>query len=268
MRSRALLVLLTACLFATSCATVPITGRRQLSLIPESQMLSMSYDEYGTFLKENKLCTDQAKVAMVRRVGGRIQGAVEQYFANQGQADRLKDYRWEFNLVESKEVNAWCMAGGKVVVYTGLLPVAQDETGLAVVLGHEIAHAIAGHGSERMSQQLVAQLGGVALDTALQSKPDQTRQIWGSVYGLGAQYGALLPFSRQQESEADHLGLIFMAMAGYDPHAAVSFWSRMTAASGGGKPPEFMSTHPSDQTRIDALNNLLPEAMGYYHPTR
>lgn len=266
MRSRALLGLLAACLFLASCSTVPITGRKQLNFIPQSQMLSMSYDQYGTFLKENKVSTDPAATAMVRRVGGRVQHAVERYFQEQGQPDRLKDYRWEFNLVENNEVNAWCMPGGKVVVYTGLLPVAKDETGLAVVLGHEIAHAIAGHGGERMSEQLIAQMGGVALDAALQSKPDQTRQLWSSVYGVGAQYGALLPFSRQQESEADHLGLIFMAMAGYDPREAVTFWTRMAAASGGQKPPEFMSTHPADQTRIDNLKNLLPEAMNYYKP--
>jgi len=266
MRARSLLGLLAACLLLSSCSTVPITGRRQLNFIPQSQMLSMSYEQYGTFLKENKVSADPAATAMVRRVGTRIQGAVERYFAGQGQSDRLKDYQWEFNLVESPEVNAWCMPGGKVVVYTGLLPVAKDETGLAVVLGHEIAHAIAGHGGERMSQQLVAQLGGTALDAALQDKPEQTRQIWNSVYGVGAQYGALLPFSRQQESEADHLGLIFMAMAGYDPREAVTFWSRMAAASGGQKPPEFMSTHPADQTRIDNLKTLLPEAMQYYKP--
>jgi len=252
-------------LLLASCSTVPITGRRQLSLIPESQMLSMSFDQYGTFLKENNVSTDQAATGMVRRVGTRIQHAVEQYFAQQNQADRLKDYKWEFNLVQSDEVNAWCMPGGKVVVYTGLLPVAKDETGLAVVLGHEIAHAIAGHGGERMSQQLLAQMGGAALDVALQSKPQQTRAMWSSVYGVGAQYGALLPFSRQQESEADHLGLVFMAMAGYGPHQAITFWTRMSA-SGGQKPPELLSTHPSDQRRIDDLRNLMPEAEKYYKP--
>jgi predicted Zn-dependent protease len=266
MRARLLPGLLAACLFLASCATVPITGRRQLSLIPESQMLSMSYQQYGTFLQENKLSADKSATEMVRRVGTRIQHAVEKYFTQAGQADRLQDYRWEFNLVESSDVNAWCMPGGKVVVYTGLLPVAKDETGLAVVMGHEIAHAIAGHGGERMSQQLAAQLGGAALDAALQSKPEQTRQIWSSVYGVGAQYGALLPFSRQQESEADHLGLIFMAMAGYDPQQAVAFWGRMAAASGGGKPPEFLSTHPSDQRRIEDLRQLMPEAEKYYTP--
>lgn len=268
MRARPILALLAVSVLVASCATVPITGRRQLSLIPESQMLAMSYQEYDSFLKSSKLSADATQTATVRRVGARIQAAVETYFAEQGQSARLADYRWEFNLVESDEVNAWCMPGGKVVVYSGLLPVAQDEAGLAVVMGHEVAHAIAGHGGERMSQQMVAQLGGVALDTALQNKPDQTRQIWMTVYGAGAQFGALLPFSRQQESEADRLGLIFMAMAGYDPQAAVAFWTRMAAAAGGAKPPEFMSTHPSDETRIANLNQLLPEARGYYRPAR
>lgn len=266
MRSRILLALLASCFLVSACATVPITGRRQLSLIPQSQMLATSYQQYGEFLQTAKLSGDAAATARVKRIGQRIQGAVEQYFAQQGQSDRLADYRWEFNLAESDEVNAWCMPGGKVMVYTGLLPVAQTDGGLAVVMGHEIAHAIADHGGERMSQQLVAQMGGMALDAALQSKPDQTRSLWMSVYGVGAQFGALMPFSRQQESEADRLGLIFMSMAGYDPHEAVTFWTRMAAASSGAKPPEFLSTHPSDETRIANLNKLLPEAMQYYKP--
>jgi predicted Zn-dependent protease len=264
MRFRALFPLLLVLLFASSCATVPITGRRQLSLVPESQMMTTSYQQYGEFIKSNKLSTDTRQTALVRDVGRRVQGAVEQYFAQRGEAGRLADYRWEFNLVESPEVNAWCMPGGKVVVYSGLLPVAKSEAGLAVVVGHEIAHAIADHGGERLSQQLLAQFGGMALDTALQNRPDQTRQLWMGVYGAGARYGVLMPFSRQQESEADRLGLVFMAMAGYDPQEAVTFWIRMAAAFDGQKPPEFMSTHPSDATRIADLKRLLPEATGYY----
>jgi len=264
MRFRGVVTLLAFCLLVASCATVPITGRRQLSLVPAAQMMATSYQQYGEFIKSNKLSTDVRQSAQVHDVGRRVQGAVEQYFAQRGEAGRLADYRWEFNLVESPEVNAWCMPGGKVVVYSGLLPVAKNETGLAVVVGHEIAHAIADHGGERLSQQLLAQFGGMALDTALQNRPDQTRQLWMGVYGAGAQYGVLMPFSRQQESEADRLGLVFMAMAGYDPQEAVTFWTRMAAASGGQKPPEFMSTHPSDATRVANLNKLLPEAMGYY----
>lgn len=246
-----------------ACSTVPVTGRKQLSFIPESQMLSMSFGQYSEFLKSNKLSTDAEKTAMVRRVGGRIQAAVEQFAAMKGFSDRIRHYQWEFNLVDSPDVNAWCMPGGKVVVYTGILPVTKDETGLAVVMGHEIAHAVAEHGGERMSQGLVTQLGGVALSVALQNKPEQTQQIWMTAFGVGAQYGALLPFSRTHESEADHMGLIFMALAGYDPNEAIAFWQRMSA-QGGAKPPEFMSTHPSDATRIANLKKELPEALGYY----
>ncbi len=252
-----------AALLITACSTVPITGRKQLSLIPQSEMLSMSYQQYDEFLKSNKLSTDQEKTAMVKRVGGRIQKAVETYFAQNNMSDYLRDFRWEFNLVESEEVNAWCMPGGKVVVYTGLLPVAQNEAGLAVVMGHEIAHAIAEHGNERMSQQLVAQMGGMALSAALQNKPEKTQALWMTVFGVGAQVGVLLPYSRTQESEADELGLIFMAMAGYDPNEAVNFWQRMSAGKGASI-PEFLSTHPSDQTRINNLKKLVPEAMKYY----
>jgi predicted Zn-dependent protease len=251
----------------TACATVPITGRQQLSLIPSSSLMSMSYQQYGDFLKTNKLSSYKAKTDEVKQVGARIQGAVERYFQQVGQSDQLQGYQWEFNLVENKEVNAWCMPGGKVVVYSGILPVAKGEPGLAVVMGHEIAHAIAGHGSERMSQEMLAQFGGAALSTAMSQQPEQTRQLWMSVYGVGAQYGALLPYGRLQESEADRLGLIFMAMAGYDPHEAVTFWERMASMKGGQKSPEFLSTHPSDATRIAEIEKLIPEAMGYYAGT-
>lgn len=250
--------------FSLECSTVPLTGRKQLDLVPSSQMLAMSFQQYGEFLKQNKLSTDASQTAMVRRVGQKIQHAVEKYFADNNLSDELKGYQWEFNLIESKEVNAWCMPGGKVVVYTGILPLTQDETGLAVVLGHEISHAVAKHGDERMSQGLLAQLGGVALQVALQNKPQQTQQLYMAAFGLGAQVGILLPFSRTQESEADRLGLIFMSMAGYDPNKALDFWQRMAAQSKGA-PPEFLSTHPSDQTRIRKIKEEIPEAMKYYN---
>lgn len=258
------LVLLVCLVSLTACSTVPITGRSQLNLIPGSSMMSMSLQQYDQFIKEHKVSTNQEQTQMVKRVGGKIQNAVERYFAEKGQSQRLADYKWEFNLVEDKQVNAWCMPGGKVVVYTGLLPVAKNETGLAVVLGHEIAHAIAEHGNERMSQGLLAQMGGVALSTALSTKPAQTQQLWMAAYGAGAQYGAILPYGRLQESEADQLGLIFMAMAGYDPNEAVTFWERMAAQKGGQAPPEFLSTHPSDATRIANIKKLIPKAMEYY----
>lgn len=247
-----------------ACTTVAVTGRKQLNLIPSSTMLSMSTEQYGEFLNASKLSQDEEKTQMVKRVGARIQKAVEQYYADRGISDKLKDYDWQFNLVESEEVNAWCMPGGRVVVYTGILPITKDESGLAVVMGHEIAHAIAEHGNERMSQGLLTQLGGIALSKALEEKPEQTQQLWMAAFGVGAQVGVLLPYSRLHESEADHLGLIFMAMAGYDPNAAVSFWERMAQEKGGAAPPEFLSTHPSDETRIKKIRALLPEAMKYY----
>lgn len=251
-------------LHISACSTVPITGRKQLNLISDGEMLSMSSQQYTGFLKENKLSTDATAAQKIKTVGARIQGAVEKYFRDKGLSSELSGYAWEFNLVQSDEMNAWCMPGGKVVFYSGIMPVCQDDKGIAVVMGHEVAHAVAKHGAERMSEGLIAQLGGVALSTALKNKPEQTQQLWMSAFGLGAQFGVLLPHSRNQESEADHLGLIFMAMAGYDPGASISFWQRMSAKAGGGKPPEFMSTHPSDETRINDIKALLPEAMKYY----
>ncbi|MFZ5572274.1 MAG: M48 family metallopeptidase [Thermodesulfobacteriota bacterium] len=249
---------------AAACSTVPLTGRTQLDLVPASTMMSMSYQQYGEFLKSNAVSKDEKQVKMVRNVGKKIQSAVERYMAQEKLSHLLKGYAWEFNLVESKEVNAWCMPGGKVVVYSGILPIAKDETGLAVVMGHEIAHAVARHGDERMSQGVLVQLGGVALSTAMANKPEETRQLWMTAYGAGSQVGVILPYSRLHEGEADRLGLIFMAMAGYDPQAAVDFWTRMSGGSGGGKPPEFLSTHPSDETRIRKIKEHLPEAVGYY----
>jgi len=251
-------------LLLTACSTVPITGRSQLNLIPGQSMLSMSLQQYDQFLKEHKVSTNQEQTQMVKRVGSKIQNAVERYFASSGLSSHLSDYKWEFNLVEDKQVNAWCMPGGKVVVYTGILPVAKSEAGLAVVMGHEIAHAVAEHGNERMSQALLAQMGGVALSTAMSTQSAATQQLWMSVYGVGAQYGAIMPHSRMQESEADHLGLVFMTMAGYDPNEALGFWERMAAQKGGQAPPEFLSTHPSDATRIENIRQLIPKVMEQY----
>jgi len=249
------------------CAKVPVTGRSQLNLVSSSEMNAMSAQQYGDFLQKNPPSKDAAGTAQVRRVGVRIQRAVEAFAKEKGFESRIADYQWEFNLVDSKDVNAWCMPGGRVVVYSGLLPVAKDDNGLAVVMGHEIAHAVADHGGERMSHQMMAQMGGMALGEALKTKPAQTQQLWMTAFGVGAQYGALLPFSRQQESEADRLGLIFMAIAGYDPKTAPGFWERMSAGKeGSGAPPEFMSTHPSDATRIQKLNEQMPEALQYYRP--
>ena len=250
---------------AISCSTVAITGRNQLNIIPNSEMLSVSFQQYDEFMLANKLSADGNNSNMVKRIGFNVQNAVQRYFTENNMADRLDGYNWEFNLIESADVNAWCMPGGKVVVYTGILPLTQDESGLAVVMGHEIAHAVAEHGNERMSQILLTQLGGMALSEALSSQPQQTRNLWLGVYGLGAQVGVLLPYNRTQESEADRLGLVFMAMAGYDPNVAVGFWERMEAQNQGQAPPEFLSTHPSDRTRIEDIKKNLPEAMRYFN---
>jgi len=226
-------------------------------------MLSMSLQQYNEFLKTNKISRNQEQTQMVKKVGKKIQMAVEQYFTDKNMSYELKDYKWEFNLIEGDEKNAWAMPGGKVVVYEGILPITKDEAGLAVVMGHEIAHAIAKHGNERMSQGLIAQMGGMALSEALAEKPEKTRQLWMTVFGVGAQYGAMLPFSRFQESEADHLGLVFMAIAGYDPNEAVEVWKRMTQMKEGQTPPEFLSTHPSDETRIRKIKETIPKVNQY-----
>jgi len=247
-----------------ACQTVPVTERKQLNLIPSSQIQAMSLSAYRDFLSKHEVVEGTPEARMVKAVGVRISRAVEAYLAGHGLSDRIEGYEWEFNLVKEDTINAWAMSGGKVVVYTGILPIAQNEEGLAVIMGHEVAHAVAGHGNERMSQGLLTQLGGMALSVALAQEPQQTQQLFMAAYGVGAQVGVLLPFSRLHESEADHLGLIFMAMAGYDPHAAVGFWQRMMEAKEGAAPPEFLSTHPSDQRRISNIKALIPQAMDYY----
>jgi predicted Zn-dependent protease len=249
-----------------SCERVAITGRKQFNIVPDSMMNSMSLQSYNEFVTAHKLSSDTQKTRMVKDVGTRIQRAVEKYCAENNLSSRIRSYQWEFNLVEDPNVNAWCMPGGKVVVYTGLLPVAQNEAGLAVVMGHEIAHAIARHGAERMSQGLIVEMGDMALSEALANKPEQTQNLFKQSYGIGTQVGVLLPYSRLHENEADRMGLIFMAMAGYNPNEAIGFWERMTAASKGQKPPELLSTHPADSTRINNIKRLIPEAMQYYKP--
>jgi predicted Zn-dependent protease len=239
-----------------------------VSLLPESDLVAMSLEAYQGFLDTSEVLTSGNEVTLVNKVAGKISKSVEKILQEQGYADRLADFQWEFHVVESDQVNAWCMPGGKVVVYTGILDVTKDESGLAVVLGHEIAHAVARHGNERMSQQLVAYTGFTALDIALANKPAETRDLLLTAAGVGATVGVLLPFSRAQESEADRLGLIFMADAGYNPNSAVGFWQRM-AENGGADVPEFLSTHPSHETRIeDIQNKYIPEAIKYYQPTK
>jgi predicted Zn-dependent protease len=260
--------LFTALLF-TSCTENLVTGRKQLSLVSEPELQSMAKEEYQTFLNANKVVNANGNrdAEMVHRVGSRIAIAIKTYYDSKGQGSVLEGYQWEFNLVENKEINAWCMPGGKVVIYTGLLPVTQNEPALAIVMGHEVAHAVAQHGSERMSQALLQQLGGVALQVALSNKPAETQNLFMAAYGVGSTVGGILPFSRKEETEADKYGLYFAAMAGYNPQEAISFWERM-AAAGGAKPPEFLSSHPSDETRMTNIKSYMPQALKFYNPVR
>lgn len=251
-------------LMVTACTTVPLTGRRQLSLIPNSELLPLSYSSYQQVLTENRLSKNAEQTALVKKVGSNIQKAVETYMAENKMSDQLKGYAWEFNLLEGEAINAWCMPGGKVAFYEGIMPVAKDEAGVAVVMGHEIAHALGNHGRERMSQGLVQQLGGVALAVAIADKPQETQQLFFAAYGIGTTVGAMLPYSRLHESEADKMGMVFMAMAGYNPNEAPKFWNRMAAASSGGQPPEWLSTHPSHNRRIKDIEEYIPKAMKHY----
>jgi len=249
------------------CTTNAVTGRKQLSLLPESQLQQTAVAEYKSFLSQNKVVSSSVSkdAEMVRRVGTRIATAITQYYSKQGKGDILSGYQWEFNLVDNKAINAWCMPGGKVVVYTGLLPVSQNEAALAIVLGHEITHAVASHGNERMSQEMITQGLGVVGDV-LTSGNSKVNNIFNAVYGPGSQLGYTLPNSRSQEYEADHFGLIFAAMAGYNPREAIPFWQRMSQAGSGSKPPEFLATHPSDENRIARLQGYMDEALKYYKP--
>lgn len=253
-----------------SCSSNAITGRKQLNLFPESTLQQEAVSQYKSFLNESKVVSQTASkdAEMVKRVGSRIAQAITTYYKQKGQSSELEGYNWEFNLVDDKSVNAWCMPGGKVVVYTGLLPVTQNEAALAIVLGHEITHAVAHHGNERMSQGALAQGLQVAGNIFTQNK-QQANQLFNNIFVPGAQVGFLLPNSRKQEYEADHYGLIFAAMAGYNPREAVTFWQRMAQASeGGNKPPEFLSTHPSDESRINKIQGYMNEALSYYKPVK
>lgn len=254
--------------FLIACSTNTVTQRKQFKLVPEAELQAMANTQYRSFLSQNRVVTpsNNRDAEMVRRVGQRITRAVEQYYASQGLSNELAGYNWEYNLVEDKAANAWCMPGGKIVIYSGLLPITQNEAALAAVMGHEVTHAIFNHGNERMSQGLLQQLGGAALSVALANKPAQTQNLFMSAYGVSSAVGVLLPFSRKHELEADRYGLRWTAMAGYNPQEAIKLWERMERASNGGKPPEFMSTHPSEGRRIDELKKYMPEAMQYYKP--
>ncbi len=246
-----------------SCSVVPFSNRKRINIVPDEMMLSMSFSNYNEFLTQNPaVAATNSNARMVKEVGNKLAVSVSNFMNQKGMGSEIKDFKWEFNLVNNNEVNAWCMPGGKVVVYSGLLPVSKDADGLAVVMGHEIAHAIAKHGSERMSQQLLIQLGGMTLSAAMQNKPETTKNIFLTAFGVGSALGTLA-YSREHEYEADKMGLYFMAMAGYDPNKAIAFWERMSQ-NGGSVTPELLSTHPSDSKRIAELRKNLPEALKYY----
>lgn len=247
-----------------ACSRVPITNRKQTNLLPETEMIGMSATAYNEFLGQNQIITSTNQAEMVKRVGNKIASAATDYLTKAGKQNRVEGFNWQFNLVNDNTVNAWCMPGGMVVFYSGILPVCETEAGLAVVMGHEVAHAIARHGNERMSQGLIANFGFAVLGQAMGQNPSLTKDIFMQSVGIGTQLG-MLSFSRKHESEADKIGLVFMAMAGYDPREAPKFWERMS--SGGQEPPEFMSTHPSHDTRIKDINDFMPEAMKYYKPS-
>ena len=258
-------IVLALAAMAAGCATVPITGRRQLSLVSDSEILSSSLSQYKSYMGKAKVSGNKVQSAQVERVGRRIAAATERYLRENGLAKEVANFAWEFNLVQDKEINAFCMPGGKIVVYTGLMALVASDDELAVVLGHEVAHAVAKHANERMSQQLLAAAGAQAVGYATKERSAAVQSAAAGVYGLGAQVGALLPFSRKHESEADYMGLALMTLAGYDPDRAPAFWRKM-AAAGSGKTPELLSSHPSDASRVAALEKALPEIKAKYKP--
>lgn len=253
-----ILLILSIFLAVSACKVNPFTGQKTLNFYPNSQIFPMAFAQYDQFLGENDVVNGTSEAHMITRVGQRISSAAERWLAANGYPGYLNDYKWEYNLVKDETVNAWCMPGGKIVFYTGILPICQGETGVAVVMGHEVAHALADHGAQRMSAGTLQQIGAVAGNIAIQDP--EKRNMFNQAYGIGSQLGVMLPFSRGHETEADRIGLQIMAIAGYNPYEAAELWKRMKAQSGGQSPPEFMSTHPSNDTRINNLTAWAPEA--------
>jgi len=260
-------LLVGACMLS-NCSSVPLTGRKRTAWLPESELSAMANEQYAQVIQQGPISSNTVMTNQVKGVGNRIARAATKYLTDNGYTDLLANFNWEFNLIESDQINAWCMPGGKVAFYSGIMPICATDAGVAVVMGHEVAHAIAQHGNERMTHSLMQQLGAVSLAVAVSDKPQETQALFFAAYGIGTEVGGMLPFSRKHESEADELGLIFMAMAGYDPHEAPKFWERMAATTGGGAPPEFLSTHPAHSTRIKELERLIPSAMKYYTPNQ
>lgn len=248
------------CILCISCATNPFTGKKTMAIIPNSQLLPMAFAEYDQFLTDNKVLKGTSDAEMITRVGQRISVAAERWLDANNYQGYLKDYKWEYNLVDDKTVNAWCMPGGKIVFYTGILPVAAGETGVAAIMGHEVAHALANHGQQRMSAGVLQQGVGLGVSVATKDKKPSEQALWMQAYGVGSSVGVMLPFSRAHETEADKIGLYLMAIAGYNPDEASKLWERMKANSGGKAPPEFLSTHPSNDSRISNLKSLSDQA--------
>lgn len=253
-----IILILALFLSVSACKVNPFTGQKTLNFYKNSQIFPTAFAQYDQFLGENEVVSGTAEAHMITRAGQRISAAAERWLTANGYPGYLSDYKWEYNLVDNEAVNAWCMPGGKIVFYTGILPITQTETGVAVVMGHEVAHALADHGAQRMSAGTLQQVGAVAGNVAIQDP--QKREMFNQAYGIGSQVGLMLPFSRGHETEADRIGLQIMAIAGYDPYQAAELWKRMKAKSGGEAPPEFMSTHPSNDTRINNLTVWAPEA--------
>jgi predicted Zn-dependent protease len=260
MRIRNLVIVFFAVLTLAGCKTNPFTGEKNLNFVSNQQLFPAAFAQYDEFLSENKVITGTSEANKVKNTGQKIVTAAERYLNANGYQGYLKDFAWEFNLVQDDAVNAWAMPGGKVVIYTGILPIAQNENGMAAIMAHEVAHALADHGAQRMSAAQIQQLGAVAGSVAVSGRSEQTQQIFAQAYGLGTTVGVMLPFSRSHETEADRIGLTLMAIAGYNPEEAPELWKRMAAQANGQAPPEFLSTHPASQTRINNLTKWIPEA--------
>ncbi|WP_438963622.1 M48 family metallopeptidase [Winogradskyella sp.] len=260
MRLKKILLTVGVIAVIVSCATNPFTGKKTMAFVSNDQLFPAAFAQYSQVLNENKVITGTSDADMITRVGQRIAVAAERWLNANGYQGYLDDYKWEYKLIESEQVNAWCMPGGKIAFYTGILPIAQNETGVASIMGHEVAHALANHGQQRMSSGILQQAGGVAVAVATGNESPEKQQMWMQAYGLGSSIGGVLPFSRGHETEADKIGLYLMAMAGYNPDEAAELWKRMKANSGGQAPPEFLSTHPSNDTRIQNLQALAPDA--------
>ena len=247
-------------MFAVSCSTVPITGRKRINVVSDESILPTSFAQYDSFLEENKISTNAKETSELQAVGINISKAVDRFMRENGMTSEADSYRWEFNLIDDPTVNAWCMPGGKVVFYTGILPICANEDGVAAVMGHEVAHAFAKHGQERMTTAYGQQIGSMAVLLGTSGQTEETQLMWNTIYGVGSQMGTLA-YSRKHESEADKLGMVFMIMAGYNPEEAIQVWVRMSQQSTGEAPPEFLSTHPSNETRIKDLTEYLPKAI-------